>query len=95
MVIREAFAYGVPVAASRLGAMIELVEDGVNGFHFQANAADQIADRVGQMWSNSASLELMSRMAHQSYLRSYTEKINYEMLLAIYRSAMETRKRRK
>jgi glycosyltransferase involved in cell wall biosynthesis len=34
MVIREAFAFGVPVAASRLGSLAELVKEGTNGFLF-------------------------------------------------------------
>lgn len=94
MVIREAFAHGVPVAASRIGALIELVDDGVNGVLFQPNAAEQLADRVRQLWSDPASLERMSEMARQSYLRFYTEGANYQILHAIYSSAMVARQRR-
>jgi len=37
----EAFLAGVPVITSNIGGMAELVEDGVNGLHFQmGNAAD-------------------------------------------------------
>lgn len=40
-VIKEAFAAGVPVVASRLGGMAELVSDGRNGLLFEpGNAAD-------------------------------------------------------
>jgi len=40
-VIKEAFAAGVPVVASNLGGMAELVRDGVEGLRFRAgNAAD-------------------------------------------------------
>jgi glycosyltransferase involved in cell wall biosynthesis len=38
--ILEAFAAGVPVVASRIGALPELVEDGTNGFLVAANDAD-------------------------------------------------------
>ena len=34
LVIREAFLAGVPVVASRIGGIPEIVEDGVNGFLF-------------------------------------------------------------
>ena len=41
LVVREAFAAGLPVVASNLGGMAELVEDGRNGLLFEAgDAAD-------------------------------------------------------
>ena len=41
LTIHEAFLAGVPVITSNIGGMAELVEDGVNGLHFQmGNAAD-------------------------------------------------------
>ena len=94
MVIREAFAYGVPVAASRIGALMELVDDGVNGALFQVNAADELAALVRRLWDNPATLERMSEMARQSYLRAYTEGANGEILQAIYNSAMVARAER-
>jgi rhamnosyltransferase len=43
-VIREAFAAGVPIVASRLGGMAEMVRDGVDGLLFEAGNADALAD---------------------------------------------------
>ncbi|PYR55304.1 MAG: glycosyl transferase family 1, partial [Acidobacteria bacterium] len=42
-VIREAFAAGVPVVASRLGGMAEMVRDGVNGLLFEPGSPDALA----------------------------------------------------
>ena len=42
-VILEAFACGTPVVVSRLGGMTELVSDGVNGLHFEAGNAKDLA----------------------------------------------------
>jgi glycosyltransferase involved in cell wall biosynthesis len=95
MVIREAFAYGVPVAASRLGALMELVEDGVNGVLFQPRAANQIAESIRRLWNNPTTLERMATMARQTYLRAYTEDANGEILKAIYAAAKAARKDRK
>jgi glycosyltransferase involved in cell wall biosynthesis len=43
-VVLEAFEAGVPVAVSALGGMTELVEPGVNGFHFPAGDAEALAE---------------------------------------------------
>lgn len=45
-VILEAFATGTPVIVSQLGGMSELVEDGVNGYHFEAGNAGALAERL-------------------------------------------------
>ncbi len=45
-VIAEAFACGVPVVASRLGAMRELVEDGRTGLHFTPGDAADLAAKI-------------------------------------------------
>jgi glycosyltransferase involved in cell wall biosynthesis len=94
MVIREAFAYGVPVAASRIGALMELVTDGVNGALFEPNAVEELAELIRRLWDSPLILERMSAMARQSYLQAYTEDANGEILQAIYESAKASRNER-
>ena len=43
LVISEAFRNEVPVVASRLGGMAEMVTDGVDGCLFDAGSADDLA----------------------------------------------------
>jgi glycosyltransferase involved in cell wall biosynthesis len=95
MVVREAFAYGVPVGASRIGALTELVDDGVNGVLFEPKAAGQIAESIRFLWSHPTSLERMSAAARQTYLKAYTEDANGEILKGIYASATAARDERK
>src|SRR5262245_52320901 len=42
LVIREAFLAGVPVIASRIGGIVEIVEDGVNGLLFEEADAEDL-----------------------------------------------------
>lgn len=46
LVIHEAFAAGVPVICSGIGGMAELVEDGVNGFHYTAGDGEDLARKL-------------------------------------------------
>lgn len=95
MVIREAFAFGVPVAASRIGSLAELVNEESNGFLFKPNCPEQIAMAVREAWADQGRLERMAVGARSSFLASYTEDANFETLLSIYEAAQSERKGRK
>lgn len=91
MVVREAFAFGVPVAASDIGSLAELVKEGTNGFLFEPNSPEQIAAAVRNAWADQKFLERMAAGARQSFLDSYTEDANFEALLSIYEEATAKR----
>lgn len=83
----EAYATGLPVVASRLGAMAELVEDGRTGLLFEAGDADDLAGRVAWAWSHGDELARMGRNARAAYEARYTAAANHARLLEIYAAA--------
>jgi glycosyltransferase involved in cell wall biosynthesis len=89
--IVEAYACGLPVIASRLGALEEIVIDGVTGLLFQPGSADDLA-RVVQ-WAHEHPQEMlrMGANARDHYERRYTADKNYATLMAIYSEAIEAR----
>jgi glycosyltransferase involved in cell wall biosynthesis len=82
--IAEAFACGVPVVCSRLGAMQENVSDGRTGLHFNAGDAEDLAAKVD--WARTHSLELaaMGRKARREYERRFSAEVNYSQMMEIY-----------
>jgi glycosyltransferase involved in cell wall biosynthesis len=46
VVIQEAFFHGRPVIAADIGGMAEKVRDGIDGLHFHARSAEDLADRL-------------------------------------------------
>jgi GT2 family glycosyltransferase/glycosyltransferase involved in cell wall biosynthesis len=60
-VIKEAFACGVPVIASRLGGMAELVQDGVNGLLFPPGDARALADALRRIADEPGLLPSLQR----------------------------------
>ena len=88
MVIVEAFACGLPVIASRLGAMAEIVEDGVTGLHFKPGDAADLAAKVRWAVEHPAEMREMGRRARQVYEQKYTPEVNYRQLMAIYDAAL-------
>jgi glycosyltransferase involved in cell wall biosynthesis len=89
--IAEAFACGVPVICSRMGAMQEIVEDGRTGLHFNPGHAEDLAAKVEWAWNHPERMQEMGREARQEYETKYTAEKNYPMLMEIYRHAVAGR----
>jgi glycosyltransferase involved in cell wall biosynthesis len=87
----EAFACGVPVIASRLGAMQEIVEDGRTGLHFTPGDADDLAAKVDWAWTHPDEMQVMGRAARAEYDAKYTAERNYQMLRGIYQRVLGAR----
>ena len=88
----EAFACGLPVLASQLGSMAEIVEDGVTGLHFEAGNSAHLADKM--QWANEHPEEIMcmGKNARRAYEAHYTPKMNYQQLTAIYQQVIDIAK---
>lgn len=90
MVIREAFAYGVPAAVSGIGPLPSIVADQVSGLVFKAADASALLRSVRSSWEHPGMLEKLGQGARASYERDYNEDANYQRLMAIYAAAIET-----
>lgn len=86
--IVEAYASGVPVIASRLGSLPELVEEGRTGLLFTPGDAADLADKLRWAEAHPAEMRAMGQRARQVYEERYSPKRNVAMLCAIYRDAM-------
>jgi glycosyltransferase involved in cell wall biosynthesis len=91
MTIAEAFACGLPVLASRLGAMAELVEDGQIGLLFEPGNPEDLAARVAWAWAHPEEMRRMGKAARQEFEEKYTAEKNYQMLMQIYERARAQR----
>jgi glycosyltransferase involved in cell wall biosynthesis len=89
--IAEAFACGVPVVASRLGAMQEIIADGVTGLHFEPGNIEDLRRKMQWAWEHPAEMEEMGRRARKEFEQKYTVKQNILMLEEAYEFAMASR----
>jgi glycosyltransferase involved in cell wall biosynthesis len=83
----EAFAVGLPVFASRLGALAELVRDGETGKLFTAGSSEALAATVGWAIAHPDELRAMRHNARLEFESKYTADANYSQLMGIYESA--------
>ncbi|PKO51997.1 MAG: transferase [Betaproteobacteria bacterium HGW-Betaproteobacteria-20] len=86
--IVEAFACGLPVIASRIGALAEIVEDGRTGLLFEAGNAADLADKLAWAEAHPEEMVKMGMAAHAEYEAKYTPERNYAILMRIYEEAI-------
>lgn len=89
MVLVEAFASGLPVIASRIGALPELIEHGVTGLLFEPGDPQGLASALLWASENPEEMSKMGCAARRRYEERYAEPRNHETLMRIYRSAMD------
>lgn len=89
----EAFACGLPVIASRLGALAELVQDGETGLLFEPGNAEDLAAKMRWAQAHPEEMRRMGEAARAEYEAKYTPEINYRQLMAIYEDAIDEVKR--
>jgi glycosyltransferase involved in cell wall biosynthesis len=84
----EAFACGLPVIASRIGALAEIIEDGRTGLLFESGNAQDLAEKL--IWAEAHPDEMvkMGKSARAEYESRYTPERNYAMLFEIYKEAI-------
>jgi glycosyltransferase involved in cell wall biosynthesis len=86
--LAEAFACGVPVICSRLGAMPEIVVEGRTGLHFTPGDPEDLAQKVEWAWTHPEQMAEMGKEARREYEAKYTAERNYPRLMEIYQRAM-------
>ena len=92
MTIVEAFACGLPVIASRLGTMAEVVADGRTGLHFTPGDAADLAAKVTWARRHPGEMAEMGRAARRTFETAYTAPRNLEVLISVYERAVDNRR---
>jgi glycosyltransferase involved in cell wall biosynthesis len=86
--IVEAFACGLPVIASRIGALAEIIEDGRTGLLFETGNASDLAIKLAWAEAHPNEMVKMGQTARAVYESKYTPERNYAMLMEIYEDAI-------
>jgi len=84
----EAFANGLPVIASRLGALRELIEHGRTGLLFEAGSSEDLARHLAWAEAFPEKMRAMGENARAVYEARFTSRENYGRLIAIYEEAL-------
>jgi glycosyltransferase involved in cell wall biosynthesis len=86
----EAFACGLPVISTRIGALAQLVEHGKTGLLAEPGDAVDLARQVAWAARHPEALLEMGRNARRHYELNWTGDVNYKQLVAIYDHVIAT-----
>ncbi|MET1054829.1 MAG: glycosyltransferase family 4 protein [Pedobacter sp.] len=92
MVVIEAFSNGVPVIASDLGNIKNMVTDGFNGLRFTAGDDNDLREKIG--YFDALTMEEKNRFgsnARQTYESQYSPETNAAQLIELYQAVIPGR----
>jgi glycosyltransferase involved in cell wall biosynthesis len=95
VVLLEAFAAGVPVAATNVGGIPEVVEDGVNGFLVPPGNAEALAERICRLLHDDDTRRTMGRCGHDKVREGFTFAVQAEAYQRLFDSLAPARRRPK
>ncbi len=82
--VMEGMALGIPVLASRMGGVPEIVEDGATGWLFEPGDIDDLRSRIGNAFENPGLLAGMRPAARRAAESAFDPRRNYRVLKRVY-----------
>lgn len=82
MTIAEAYSYGVPVIAGRVGNMDGMVKEGITGMKFVYNSSEDLMQKVRAF--DNMNLAELKKNAREFYQKRLRPEDNYQKLIKIY-----------
>jgi glycosyltransferase involved in cell wall biosynthesis len=87
----EAMAAGLPVIATRVGGVPEVLEDGVTGFIVEPRDAHQLADKIKEMFENPEMRASMSSAAKDKFVKKFSADTMIRRTEALYSELVTSR----
>ena len=91
MVIVEAYSKRVPVVASNIGVIPELVTDNQTGLLFEAGNALDLAKKAAWMWEHPREAETMGSNGLKAYEERFKPEHCYGVLFRVYESLVNSK----
>jgi glycosyltransferase involved in cell wall biosynthesis len=85
----EAMGHGLPVIASRLGGLPEVVDDGVTGLLFEPGNPKDLAKKIQFLWENTKLCGQMGKAGREKAIRLYSPSVYYNNLIDAYKEAIK------
>ena len=92
MIVVEAYANGLPVVASRIGSLNEIVEDGVTGGLFDVSDMGDMARVTKRILSSANTINNFSVNARDRYKEKFNKDANLKEIMEIYKCSLDEKR---
>jgi glycosyltransferase involved in cell wall biosynthesis len=89
LVILEAMSYGLPVIASRIGGIPEMVAHGVTGFLFEPGDSEDLASKMELLWRDKDLRQEMGQRGREKAISEFSPAIYFERIISTYKLAIK------
>jgi len=86
LAVLEAYASGLPVVASRVGALAEIVHEGENGFLIQPGSAKELAEFLGRILDDEQLRLKMAASNRRAVETCYSKDVSVNKVAEIFRA---------
>jgi len=91
IVVGEAMSHGIPVLASRIGALAETTVDNQTGLLFEPGNVDALAQLMRRLWDDPELTRRLGRGGREHILKHSSRQAHQTTLLAIYDEVLSAR----
>ncbi|MFT4577842.1 MAG: teichuronic acid biosynthesis glycosyltransferase TuaC, partial [Nitrospinales bacterium] len=93
-VLLEAMACGLPVIASKVGGIPELIKDNTEGLLFESNSKDDLKEKLNRLTQDKQLQKILAKNAQKKITTHYSSwKNQAEKLLALYEQLLTSSKK--
>jgi glycosyltransferase involved in cell wall biosynthesis len=89
LVVLEAMIRDKAVICSKIGGLLELVDDGVTGLLFEPGNAEDLAEKIRYLWDKPELCQKMGRAGRNKAMQLYSPEKYYKSSMAVYEKAIE------
>ena len=95
LIFLEAMMFGKPVIGCRAGGMVEIIEDGGNGFLVEQGDAHTLESAIEQLIKDPALRKRFGVRSRQIYEERFTDEIMVQHFLAFFKNRLKTEESQK
>jgi glycosyltransferase involved in cell wall biosynthesis len=85
----EAMAKGLPVIATRVAGVSELVRDGETGFVLPPGSVDHLAEAIGELSRRREQLDAMRAAARRIVVEEFSVRVQGPQMEALFKQYLE------